>query len=114
MYSTTQGNGSQAGLGILFDYDGDDYYQGYNQGNASSSISYHTLPQCGGNFSFVVDYGGEDEYGCRAKNNSFNRRGASGGFLIDRPQKDEVEATETTNTEATGTAKKVSTKTTAE
>ena len=120
---TTQGNGSQAGLGILFDYNGDDYYQGYSQGNASRSISYHTLPQCGGNFSFVVDYGGKDEYGCRAKNNSFNRRGAAGGFLIDRPRKDEIEATEATKTEttkteatkteATKTAKTVSTKTTA-
>ena len=80
----TQGNGAQAGLGILFDCQGDDYYRGYGQGRATSSISYHNLPQCGGNFSFVVDYGGEDKYGCGAKNNSYNRRYTSGGFLIDR------------------------------
>ncbi len=48
-------------------------YRGYRQGKAASGISYHDLPQCGGNFSFVVDYGGEDKYGCRAKNNSYNR-----------------------------------------
>ncbi len=92
--SGTQGNGAQAGLGILYDYDGDDVYKGYGQGHASSSISYHDLPNCGGNFSFVVDYGGEDQYGCRARNNSYNRRGASGGFLIDRPR-NESAGTET-------------------
>lgn len=80
-----QGNGAQAGLGILLDGDGDDYYRGYGQGRATSSISYHNLPQCGGNFSFLVDYGGNDKYGCGAKNDSYNRRYTSGGFLIDRP-----------------------------
>ena len=55
---TTQGRGEQAGLGILFDYNGNDLYQNSSQGYASSSISYHSMPQCGGNFSFVVDYGG--------------------------------------------------------
>jgi len=99
----TQGNGAQAGLGVLFDYDGDDVYRGYSQGSASSGISYHTLPQCGGNFSFVVDYGGEDQYGCRARNNSYNRRSSSGGFLIDRPKEKTAEQT-ATNSEATPAA----------
>ncbi len=85
----TEGAGAQAGLGVLFDYAGDDVYRGYGQGRASGSVSYHTLPDCGGNFSFVVDYGGEDKYGCRARNNSYNRRGSSGGFLIDRPRENE-------------------------
>ena len=85
----TQGNGAQAGLGVLFDYSGDDVYLGYGQGNASASISYHTLPDCGGNFSFVVDYGGTDKYGCGAKNNSYVERGSRGGFLIDRPAQGE-------------------------
>jgi len=89
----TQGQGKQAGLGVLFDYDGDDVYRGYGQGLASSAIDYHPLPDCGGNFSFVIDYGGEDEYGCRAKNNSYNRRGTNAGFLIDRPKR--AESTET-------------------
>lgn len=84
--STMQGVGAQASLGILFDYDGDDQYVGYGQGYASPSISYHTLPGCGGNFSFLIDYGGEDNYGSGAQNNSYVQRGSSGGFLIDRPR----------------------------
>ena len=92
----TEGNGAQAGLGILFDYTGDDVYLGYSQGYASPSISYHTLPECGGNFSYVIDYGGKDTYGCGAANNSYNRRGAEGGFLIDRPLPSEVTDEKTT------------------
>jgi len=84
----TQGYGAQAGLGVLFDYNGDDVYQGYNQGIAPGSISYHSLPECGGNFSFVIDYGGNDTYGSGVRNDSFNVRGSSGGFLIDRPGRD--------------------------
>ena len=87
----TQGNGAQAGLGILYDCDGDDVYSGYSQGNASTNITYHDLPQCGGNFSFVVDYGGNDKYGCRAQNDTISRRGSAGGFLIDRPSRDSGE-----------------------
>lgn len=86
----TQGTGAQAGLGVLFDYNGDDNYRGYGQGYASPSITYHDMPGCGGNFSFCVDYGGNDKYGCGAKNNSYIQRGADGGFLIDRPRRDEV------------------------
>ena len=81
-----EGNGAEAGLGVLFDYDGDDHYLGYKQGRASGGISYHDLPYCGGNFGFVIDYGGEDKYGSRASNNSYKMRGSSGGFLIDRPK----------------------------
>jgi hypothetical protein len=85
----TQGCGAQAGLGILFDYEGDDVYLGRGQGNASPSISYHSQSACGGNFSFLVDYGGNDEYGCGVENNSYNQRGSEGGYLIDRPKRDE-------------------------
>jgi hypothetical protein len=92
-----QGNGSQMGFGILFDYKGDDVYEGYGQGYANPSISYHHLPDCGGNFSFVVDYGGKDKYGCGAENNSYTQRGDSGGFLIDRPRQEEIEHTATTS-----------------
>ena len=88
----TQGTGAQASLGILFDYDGDDAYLGYGQGYAPSGISYHDLPACGGNFGFVVDYGGNDTYGCGAKNNGFTQRG-EGGFVIDRPKHDEQDNT---------------------
>ncbi len=87
----TQGNGAQAGLGVLFDYDGDDTYDGTGQGYASTSISYHPVPTCGGNFSFLVDYGGRDKYGCGARNDSITQRN-SGGFLIDRPRRDDATA----------------------
>jgi hypothetical protein len=88
----TQGTGNQMGLGILFDYKGDDVYEGYGQGYAPPSISYHTLPGCGGNFSFLIDYGGKDTYGCEAENNSYIQRGDVGGFLIDRPSREEAQA----------------------
>jgi hypothetical protein len=92
-----QGSGAQMGFGILFDYKGNDEYEGYGQGYANPGISYHHLPECGGNFSFVVDYGGKDAYGCGAENNSYIQRGDSGGFLIDRPQQNEIEHTATTS-----------------
>ena len=91
----TQGSGNQMGFGILFDYRGDDVYEGYSQGYANSGISYHTLPYCGGNFSFLIDYGGKDTYGCGAENNSYIQRGDQGGFLIDRPGRNEAEPTAT-------------------
>jgi hypothetical protein len=50
----TQGCGAQAGLGILFNDRGDDVYSGYSQGYAPPSISYHDVPRCGGNFSFLT------------------------------------------------------------
>ncbi len=89
----TQGTGAQMGFAILFDYNGDDVYHGRNQGYAPSSISYHDLPGCGGNFSFVVDYGGKDAYGCGARNSSYIQRGSAGGFVIDRPRQDKSDST---------------------
>jgi hypothetical protein len=88
----TQGTGAQMGFGILFDYDGDDRYEGYGQGYASPSMSYHNMSSCGGNFAFLIDYGGKDTYGCGAENNTYLQRGSSGGFLIDRPGRDEAES----------------------
>lgn len=99
----TQGTGAQMGFGILFDYAGDDVYKGHGQGYAPSNISYHTLPGCGGNFSFLADYGGKDTYGCGAANNGYLQRGDRGGFLIDRPSRNE----------AAPTAKRQSSRTTA-
>ena len=89
----TQGTGAQMGFGILFDYRGDDVYEGYGQGYASPTISYHDLASCGGNFSFLIDYGGKDQYGCGADNNCYLERGDVGGFLIDRPRAEELEPT---------------------
>ncbi|MHC4176250.1 MAG: hypothetical protein ACYSWU_02020, partial [Planctomycetota bacterium] len=101
-YSGNEGNAAQAGLAVLFDYNGDDHYLGYKQGRASSGISYHDLPHCGGNFSFIVDYGGTDKYGSGARNNTYKSRYSSGGFLIDRPRRKETEKTANkTSTETT-------------
>jgi hypothetical protein len=88
---SNQGNGAQASLGILFDYGGNDVYLGDWQGYASSGISYHPMPQCGGNFSFLIDYGGKDSYGSEAENDAYTLRGSRGGFLIDRPLVSETE-----------------------
>ncbi len=81
------GNGAQASMGILFDYDGNDNYYGSSQGYAAPDINpeYHHFPECGGNFSFLIDYGGVDVYGCRVKNNGIYQRGSTGGYIIDRP-----------------------------
>ncbi|MBQ6106813.1 MAG: hypothetical protein IJK97_01280 [Thermoguttaceae bacterium] len=88
-----QGQGAQASLGVMVNFSGDDTYRGSSQGFASSSIDYHTLPNCGGNFSFLLDYGGKDVYGCRAQNNAETQRGY-GGFLIDRPTQAEAKELE--------------------
>lgn len=86
-----QGQGAQASLGVLFDFEGNDTYRGTSQGYSSSSITYHPYPTCGGNFSFVIDYGGTDEYGSRVRNNAVSRRGMA-GFVVDRPKQEELEA----------------------
>ncbi|MCL2117276.1 MAG: hypothetical protein FWH27_02500 [Planctomycetaceae bacterium] len=81
------GAGAQGSLGVLLDSLGNDTYIGGSQGSASPTVdpTYHNATQCGGNFSFLVDYGGTDKYSTGAKNNSFNTRGSASGFLIDRP-----------------------------
>lgn len=84
-----QGQGAQASLGVMVNFAGNDTYRGSSQGFASSAIDYHTMPECGGNFSFLLDYGGKDVYGCRAQNNAETWRGY-GGFLIDRPTRAEA------------------------
>ncbi|MDZ7620092.1 MAG: hypothetical protein U1E05_24075, partial [Patescibacteria group bacterium] len=89
-----QGSGAQASVGILFDHEGDDVYLGRGQGYASPSISYHPMPRCGGNFGFVIDYGGDDQYGSGARNNAYTVRGSQGGFVIDRPKIGETEGGE--------------------
>jgi len=83
--SMTQGIGAEGSIGILFSYGGNDAYMGRNQAFASGGITYHSPSNCGSNFSFLIDYGGNDTYGCGAKNNSYVQRGTPGGFLIDRP-----------------------------
>ena len=87
----TQGVGAEASIGILFSYGGDDTFASRSQGFANPSVTYHP-PASGGNFSFMVNYGGEDKYGCGVLNNTYAQRGTPSGFLIDRPT--ETEASE--------------------
>jgi hypothetical protein len=75
--------------GAMTDYRGADIYRGNNQGYASSHLTYHSPSDCGANYSFVVDHGGNDQYGCRAGNNAVSTRGMTTGFIIDRPAPDE-------------------------
>ena len=81
-----QGVAQETGLAVLFALGGDDIYEGTGQALASPKVSYHPLPECGGNFSFLIDYVGNDTYGGDGKNNSVLRRAGAHGFLIDRPE----------------------------
>jgi len=84
-YRGSMGQGAQASLGSLYDFNGTDTYSGSRPGYAKSSISYHPMPRCGGNFSFVIDHGGKDKYSSRyLKNDGYYKRGMTTGFLIDR------------------------------
>ena len=85
----TQGVGAEASIGILFSYGGNDSFASRSQGLASTNVTYHP-PASGGNFSFLINYGGEDKYGCGAPNNAYTQRGSSSGFLIDRPTESEA------------------------
>jgi hypothetical protein len=85
----TQGVGAEAGIGVLFSYGGNDTFASRSQGLATSEVTYHP-PASGGNFSFLINYGGDDKYGCGASNNSYVQRGTPNGFLIDRPTEKEA------------------------
>ena len=85
----TQGAGGEGSVGVLMNYRGSDIYRGNNQGYASSHLTYHSPSDCGANYSFVVDHGGYDQYGCRAANGAVSTRGMATGFIIDRPAPDE-------------------------
>lgn len=98
IYSATgglvEGCGAEGSLGFLFDYRGNDEYRGgynqMNQGYANPRITYHTPRDCGGNFSFLVDHGGTDQYSCNARNNTMTQRGMNTGYIIDRPTAEEL------------------------
>ena len=85
----TQGAGGEGSIGVLMNYRGSDIYRGNNQGYASSHLTYHSPSDCGANYSFVVDHGGNDQYGSRAANNAVSTRGMTTGFIIDRPAPNE-------------------------
>lgn len=81
----TQGIGAEGSIGILFDYGGNDSYMSRNPGYASSGITYHSPSNCGSNFSFLIDYGGKNEFAAKLPNTGFQQRGSSGGYFISRP-----------------------------
>ena len=86
----TQGCGAQAGLGILFDAKGNDVYAGSGQGYAPPSISYHDVPPLRRATSASSSItAARDTYGCGAENDTYLQRDGPGGFLIDRPGRDE-------------------------
>jgi len=87
------GVGAQASIGILFSYGGNDIVSGRSQGTASPSHDYHPASS-GGNFSFLINYGGDNLYGTErqrvAQRHSYVQRGSISGFLIDRPTESEA------------------------
>lgn len=76
--------GEQAALGILYDRGGNDAYGGTSYGAASTNITYHPLPECGGNFSFAINLGGTNTYGGKPPEASTVEHGSPYGFFIDR------------------------------
>ena len=84
--AASQGQGAQAGIGILFDVGGDDVHEGDNTGHAAANVSYHPMPDCGGNFSFAVNYEGRDTYNGKVLHNVDLERASPQGFLIQRGQ----------------------------
>lgn len=85
VYVNPRAQGSEAAMGILFDANGNDTYRGGTQGHAREEVSYHKMPDAGGNFSFLIDYGGKNTFAKDIVDHSYNQRGAPGGFLISRP-----------------------------
>lgn len=81
----TQGAGGEGSIGAIMKYRGDDIYRGNYQGYATSRLTYHAPQDCGANYSFVIDHGGNDQYGSRAQNNAVTARGTATGFIVDRP-----------------------------
>ena len=83
------GVGAESSIGILFSYGGNDTFAGRSQGLASTNLTYHP-PASGGNFSFLINYGGENKYGSGVARHSYAQRGSPNGFVIDRPTESEA------------------------
>jgi|GEM_PF-740717 len=87
------GVGAEASIGVLFSYGGNDTFAGRSQGLATTNVTYHP-PAAGGNFSFLINYGGENQYGTGnqrvAQGHSYSQRGSASGFIIDRPTESEA------------------------
>ena len=94
----TQGAGGEGSIGVIMNYRGNDTYYGNYQGYSNGQLSYHAQSNCGANFSFVIDHGGNDKYGGvdnyrrPIQNNAITVRGFSTGLIVDRPSPDEEKA----------------------
>jgi hypothetical protein len=84
-----QGVAQNAGFGLLLDVSGKDKYKssGSCQGYANPKLEYHKELKDWGNFSFLVDWSGEDTYSSGAKNNTVTEQGSKTGFVIDREKR---------------------------
>ena len=89
--SSTQAVAQQASIAILYNVGGNDVYAGTTQGQSPEKVTYHSQPECGGNFGFFIDYFGEDLYGGKTDlNNSCLKRGGTGGFFIDKTNSEDA------------------------
>jgi hypothetical protein len=82
--SSGLGQAYNAGLAALFDGGGNDMYRGAAPGFAGATVDYHPGQKAGGNFAFLIDLAGADDYGPAFTNRTETVRGWAGGFLIDR------------------------------
>lgn len=83
----TQGSGvcqaHNSAVAFLYDKSGNDVYQG-GIGATTEVTDYH--PEGGsGNYTFLLDEAGEDQYGHDLKNGQEQLRGWGGAILIDKP-----------------------------
>jgi hypothetical protein len=83
-----------AGFAVLADGAGNDEYVGRAPGLASAAVDYHPDVDPGGNFAFMLDFGGEDSYSSGAANGVRLEQGWGGGFLIDWPLRPDEDGTE--------------------
>ncbi len=75
---------ANAGLAVLYDAAGDDVYQGAPPATVKQNTDYHPDQKTGGNFAFLIDGKGQDQYPGNLENGGEYERGWAGGFLIDR------------------------------
>ena len=91
----TQGCGAEGSIGVIMNYRGDDAYNSSYVGYSNNQLTYHAPSNCGSNFSFVIDHGGQDAYGGSdsyrqsIRNNMVTRRGTITGMIVDRPAPEE-------------------------
>ena len=83
--ASSAANAANAGLAVLLDSTGDDRYQARRLGYANPKVNYHPIEKAGGNFSMLLDRGGEDDFGEIASNGQEAVHGWEGGFFLSEP-----------------------------